>query len=100
MSILLERTPDHIKVDALKDSLLRIEGVESIHDVHIWSVSSAQIAFSCHIKLGEQMPGEESKRILAEADQILVKEYGLNFENCIQIEFKSQTHQLRCEAAH
>ena len=95
-SLLLEKSPDQIDIESVKDSLIRIQGVNSLHEVHLWAVSNHKIAFSCHLKLEESVPGEESQRILAEAEQILNRNYGLNFENCIQIEFKSQTHQLLC----
>ena len=45
----MEGTPMNVEFDIFKESLQKIEGVESIHDLHIWSISAGMYAVSAHI---------------------------------------------------
>ncbi|MBE0524018.1 MAG: cation transporter [Methanosarcinales archaeon] len=47
--ILLESTPKHVDINELVDFVTSIEGVEGIHDIHLWSVCSNVHAISAHI---------------------------------------------------
>ncbi|PWU96803.1 putative zinc transporter [Trypanosoma cruzi] len=47
--ILMESTPPGIDYLALNQALLSIEGVVSVHDLHIWSLSSDYVALSVHL---------------------------------------------------
>jgi cobalt-zinc-cadmium efflux system protein len=49
--VLLEAVPAHIDIRELVQGLARIEGVNSVHDLHVWSLSSGQIALSAHLNL-------------------------------------------------
>jgi len=48
VDILLESTPAHIPLPAVRGQLEAIPGIESVHDLHIWSVTPAVIAMSAH----------------------------------------------------
>jgi cobalt-zinc-cadmium efflux system protein len=48
VDVLLEATPAHISSDAVRRRMEGIEGIESVHDLHIWSVASGMIAMSAH----------------------------------------------------
>jgi len=48
VDILLESTPAHIPLHAVRGQLEAIPGIESVHDLHIWSVTPAVIAMSAH----------------------------------------------------
>lgn len=47
--ILMEGKPDNVNVDNLKKSLSELDGVENVHDLHVWSITSEFPAMSCHI---------------------------------------------------
>jgi cobalt-zinc-cadmium efflux system protein len=49
VDILLEGTPAHINIVNLRQQLRALEGVESIHDLHVWTLTSGVLAMSCHI---------------------------------------------------
>ena len=51
VNILLEGTPENIDYDEVKEALDAIEHVKSIHDLHIWTISSGIPALSAHIQL-------------------------------------------------
>lgn len=49
IGVLMEGTPLNIELEDFKKKLHEIEGVESVHDLHIWSLSSGRYAVSAHI---------------------------------------------------
>ena len=48
VDVLLESTPAHISLAAVRAQLEAIPGVESVHDLHVWTVTSNHIAMSAH----------------------------------------------------
>ena len=49
VDILLEGTPAHINIVSLREQLGRVDGVESVHDLHVWTLTSGVLAMSCHV---------------------------------------------------
>jgi cobalt-zinc-cadmium efflux system protein len=48
VDVLLEHAPGHIDEAAVRRQIEAIPGVESVHDLHIWTVTSGVIALSAH----------------------------------------------------
>jgi cobalt-zinc-cadmium efflux system protein len=48
VNVLLEAAPAHIALDKVRQRLETIEGVESVHDLHVWTVTSGMVAMSAH----------------------------------------------------
>ena len=48
VDVLLESTPSHISLGTVRAQLEAIPGIESVHDLHVWSVGSGVIAMSVH----------------------------------------------------
>lgn len=48
VAVLLEGTPAHVNVAAMKEALSRVPGVESVHDLHVWTLTSGVHAMTCH----------------------------------------------------
>lgn len=46
--ILLEGAPRDLDVEELVDSLREIEGLEELHDIHVWTLTSGFVAMSGH----------------------------------------------------
>jgi len=49
VDILLEGTPSHINIVSLREQLGRLDGVGSVHDLHVWTLTSGVLAMSCHV---------------------------------------------------
>jgi cobalt-zinc-cadmium efflux system protein len=49
VDILLESTPPHINIVSLREQLGGVDGVDSVHDLHVWTLSSGVLAMSCHV---------------------------------------------------
>jgi len=50
-NVLLEGTPAHINLAAVETSILETEGVEDVHDLHVWTITSGREALSAHVVL-------------------------------------------------
>lgn len=48
-NVLLEGTPAHINLAAVEDAILETQGVDDVHDLHLWTITSGREALSAHI---------------------------------------------------
>ena len=48
VDILLESAPAHIDLAAVRTQMVAIPGIESVHDLHVWSVGPRMVAMSAH----------------------------------------------------
>jgi len=58
LHIFLELTPPGFKTEEIVKEIKEINGILGIHDVHLWSITKGQIAFSCHIYVKDQRLSE------------------------------------------
>ena len=49
LDLFLEKTPDNIDIDEIKSHLLKIEGVEDVHHIHVWSIDGFNNYATMHI---------------------------------------------------
>lgn len=92
LNILLEGTPRGISLLDIRATLMTVDGVEDVHDLHVWSLGSNSHALSSHVTIAD-IPPSESTRILADINLVLKERFRihhttLQFENVI------------CEVAH
>ncbi|MBA0735641.1 hypothetical protein Gogos_019472 [Gossypium gossypioides] len=60
--ILMGRTPRDINIDMVEDGIKGINGVESVHDLHVWAITVGKLVLSCHVVA---KPGVESKEMIS-----------------------------------
>ncbi len=48
-NVLLEGTPAHINLAAVEDAILATKGVDNVHDLHVWTITSGREALSAHV---------------------------------------------------
>jgi len=70
VDVLLEATPAHIALHDVHARLTGIPGVCSVHDLHVWTVTSGVIAMSGHLVVVEPA---ENQRVLEEARRRLAE---------------------------
>jgi len=49
LDVLLEATPRHIALSDVHERIVSVPGVESVHDLHLWTVTSGVVAMSGHL---------------------------------------------------
>ena len=57
VDVLLEAAPSHLSVDELRAALLAEPGVASLHDLHVWTITSGMVSLSCHVHCTENADG-------------------------------------------
>jgi cobalt-zinc-cadmium efflux system protein len=87
--ILLESVPSHVRLNDVKESLLGIEGVGDVHDLHIWTLSSGLHALSAHILVKDQMVSNCSA-VIEKCEDLLSRQYAIS-HTTFQIECQSCT---------
>jgi cobalt-zinc-cadmium efflux system protein len=92
LNILLEGTPRGMKLERVEAAIRTIDGVNDVHDLHVWSLSSETHALSCHISIAD-IPPSASERILRDVKECLLRDFRID-HTTIQFE-----HAV-CEVAH
>ncbi|HEY7574942.1 MAG TPA: cation diffusion facilitator family transporter [Thermoanaerobaculia bacterium] len=80
--ILLEGAPDEVDMPLLRRRLLEVPGVETIHDLHCWTLTSGLHSASVHIRASASTPKTE---VLAEVQRVLKDGAGVDHAT-IQVE--------------
>ena len=55
LDILMNATPPGIDLQDIKREVEALEGVEDMHHLHVWSISSGQVALAAHLIVQDQM---------------------------------------------
>ena len=92
LNILLEGTPRGMKLHRIEAAMRTVEGVNDVHDLHVWSIGSETHALSCHIAIAD-IPPSVSERILREVKERLHHQFRID-HTTIQFE------HVECEVAH
>lgn len=83
--ILMEGTPITVDAERVTASLLAIQGVKNVHDLHIWTITSGLDSLSCHLLIEDSA---SSQQVLQQAVKRIDGEFQIQ-HTTIQVE-KSQ----------
>lgn len=72
--ILLEGLPRQIRLEEVAAAILRVEGVQEVHDVHIWTLGDELNALSCHVRIPD-MHMDVSEKLLACIREVLAHDF-------------------------
>ena len=65
VDILMESVPKHIQVERVVDALKSVAGVEDVHDIHVWTITSGIHALSAHLLIRDQMVSRSAEVVEA-----------------------------------
>jgi cobalt-zinc-cadmium efflux system protein len=82
ISILMESTPGHLDVDAVRSAMISAPGVCEVHDLHIWTITSGMDSLSAHVVVA---PGHEARAALGDLRRVLHDQFAIDHIT-IQIE--------------
>lgn len=74
--ILLESTPRDVNLDEMMADLLQVEGVQEVHELHVWSLDQSMRSLSAHVVTGDQTLSAGAG-IQARINQLLAERYGI-----------------------
>jgi len=92
LNILLEGTPRGMELEGIAAVIATIQGVNGVHDLHVWSLGSESHALSCHISISD-IPPSESEQILRQVQECLRQTFRIE-HTTIQFE------HVVCETTH
>ncbi len=82
VDLALDAVPKQIDVDKVRDFLLSQKGVQNVHDLHIWAMSTTKVALSVHIITSVQTDSS----FIQEIQESLHEKFNIG-HTTIQIEF-------------
>jgi cobalt-zinc-cadmium efflux system protein len=89
----LSAVPEHIKPEAVRQLLAELPGVQAVHDLHIWAISTTETALTVHL----EVPGTIACEASAKANKLLRDRFGIG--HCtIQVE-ASKAEGAHCSLA-
>ncbi|WP_245665002.1 cation diffusion facilitator family transporter [Actinoplanes subtropicus] len=92
--IFLEAAPSGIDPPALGTRLTGVEGVEEVHDLHVWQITSGRPALSAHVLVAE---GLDCHAIRGEIERLLRADYHIT-HSTLQVDHADV--DVHCEDAH
>lgn len=75
LDVLMEGAPTRIDVDVLRAELEAMPGVENVHDLHVWSITSGRDAMSGHILVA---PDVRARDVLVSARTLLHDRFAID----------------------
>lgn len=94
--VLMEGVPAAVDAEAVANALKGLDGVQDLHDLHIWTVSSHNLALSAHLIIEDQGSGARAApQVLKAACLLLEKDFGI-LHTTLQLEVPSQFESARC----
>jgi cobalt-zinc-cadmium efflux system protein len=72
MRLALQGVPARISTASVQSRLAALPGVESIHDLHIWPMSTTETALTCHLVMPGGHPGDA---FISETAKMLLREF-------------------------
>lgn len=90
VDVLLEATPEHVDMEAVRDLMVRASGVVAVHDLHVWTLSSGIYALSAHLVVCDPSTCNNDE-ILSAVKHELFDRFGID-HTTIQIESETYAH--------
>lgn len=90
LDVLLEAAPHDIDVAQVRESMQQADGVRSVHDLHVWTVTSGFIALSSHVEIADDI---DRDRLLVSLRSSLADRFGIDHVT-IQLENPRLTEAL------
>jgi cobalt-zinc-cadmium efflux system protein len=92
VSVLLESSPRDVDAEALRRDLKSLPGVQNVHDLHVWTVTSGFVSLSCHCQVAS---GAVADDVLRRATSLLRERYGIR-----HVTIQPETSQIHEELEH
>jgi cobalt-zinc-cadmium efflux system protein len=95
VDVLMEAAPADLDVDAVGGSICGIDGVRSVHDLHVWTVTAGFGAIAAHVVVAR---GTDRDRVRQQLEVLLHESYGIE-HTTLQMEEEAEGGLLEVENA-
>jgi cobalt-zinc-cadmium efflux system protein len=93
--ILLQGAPSGMRLEELRRSLDELPGVQEVHDLHAWVLTSGYNVMSAHVCVAPGLSHEDEEEVLARVRQVAQGRYRITHVT-VQLEHE----RMRCPEAH
>jgi cobalt-zinc-cadmium efflux system protein len=76
VSVLMEGTPEGVEFAEVDQAILAVPGVRGVHDLHIWSISSSDLALSAHVVVADASLSELGS-VMTNLKDMLARQFGV-----------------------
>ena len=90
----MEAVPKGIEVGKVVETIKKVPGVEDMHDIHIWTITSGMHAMSAHLVIEDQTVSR-SAEIVREINRDLAEHFKIS-HTTLQLECKSCPTEFIC----
>ncbi|NOU92780.1 cation diffusion facilitator family transporter [Paenibacillus sp. LMG 31456] len=80
--ILMESVPSQYNLDEVRHAIAEVEGVEDVHEMHLWAISSNHFSLTAHVFINEKI---QPFCIILAINETLKEKYGIE-HSTIQME--------------
>lgn len=89
LHVLMEGVPQNVNMNDIIYTIRNAKGIQNIHDLHVWSITSGLNALSCHAVVDDQMTIAESEQLLRNIEHDLLH---LNVHH-VTVQLETSDHQ-------
>jgi cobalt-zinc-cadmium efflux system protein len=75
LKIVMQGTPSNVSTEKIKEELEKVGGVDSIHDLHVWTMDGEYVVATLHVISSENLRINELQRIRDQVRAVLEREY-------------------------
>lgn len=75
LHVIMEGVPLHLDLEKVGKTMASVQGVKSVHDLHIWTLASGSVALSAHVVLDSM---DNWQAILRDMQHVLEHEYHID----------------------
>jgi len=86
VTILMQMTPADLNIAEIEEKLLTIDGIKSVHHIHVWNLTDKIMHFECRLGLVNDLPVSETGEIINRIEKTLHDEFDIDHVT-IQFEF-------------
>ena len=83
MNVLLEGVPEGLGIAEVREAIERVPGVASVHDLHVWSITSGKASLTAHVVQREDVG--DSQALLLNIRRLVADNYDIH-HSTIQLE--------------
>lgn len=87
LCVLMQFTPKHLDINAIKESVESLEYIENIHHVHVWQLTDNEIHFSAHISFEEDIQLSSVNQSLDQIKSLMANKFDIH-HSTLEPEYK------------
>jgi len=94
LHLIFDGVPHALDSQAVKKALQSLDGVESVHDLHIWAISTQQNALTAHLVYQNDT---DTQNLLDSAHEMLEHQFGIHHST---LQLESKDYSEHCDQKH